>query len=39
MSQQRVTRLLMISPNSMVTPHHQVRNVQNIAPGINVKEK
>ena len=38
MSQQRVTRLLMISPNSMVTPDQLVRNVQTMAPGVNVKE-
>ena len=38
MSEARVTRLLMISPDSMVTPDQLVRNVQTMAPGVNVKE-
>ena len=38
MSEARITRLLMISPDSMVTPDQLVRNVQTMAPGINVKE-
>ena len=38
MSEARVTRLLMISPDSIVTPDQLVRNVQTMAPGVNVKE-
>ncbi len=38
MSEARITRLLMISPNSMVTPDQLVRVVQTMAPEINVKE-
>lgn len=38
MSESRVTRLLMISPDSMVTPDQLVRNVQTMAAGVSVKE-
>lgn len=38
MSETRITRLLMISPDSMVTPDQLVRNVQTMAAGVNVKE-
>ena len=38
MSEARITRLLMISPDSMVTPDQLVRSVQTMAPGVNVKE-
>ncbi|MCQ2085683.1 MAG: methanogenesis marker protein 6 [archaeon] len=38
MSETRVTRILMISPDSMVTPDQLVRNVQTMAEGVNVKE-
>ncbi|MCQ2078658.1 MAG: methanogenesis marker protein 6 [archaeon] len=38
MSQSRITRLLMISPDSMVTPEQLVRNVQTMAANVSVKE-
>lgn len=38
MSESRITRILMISPDSMVTPDQLVRNVQTMAAGVSVKE-
>jgi Uncharacterized protein conserved in archaea len=38
MSEERETRLLMISPDSQVTPDQLVRAVHTMAPGLKVKE-